>query len=40
MLVWVDDDLRQRLDEIIRKQRFKNRSEAVSAAVSRMIEDI
>lgn len=39
VLIWVQQDLRERLDEIVRKRGYKNRSEAVAQAVAKFVEE-
>lgn len=38
MLVWVQRELREKLDEAVREGGYKNRSEIVSQAVSEFLE--
>lgn len=36
--VWLPEEIKDKLDEVIRNGRFKNRSEATAAALSRLLE--
>lgn len=38
VLVWVQRELREKLDEAVREGGYKNRSEVVSQAVSKFLE--
>lgn len=37
--VWVEGSLTERLDSLIKTGKFRNRSEAVTAALSKLIEE-
>ena len=39
VLIWVQRDLRERLDEAVRAGGYKNRSEIVAQAVSKFLEE-
>jgi len=38
MQVWLDEELRRKLDDAVRSGAFKNRSELIAVAVNRLIE--